>query len=69
MKNIGNEMNDTMLSFKLNEETKSFCIEIKDLLGRFTTDVMSSCAFGIDTNSLKNPACDFLKNCKSTPRI
>lgn len=38
MKDIGNEMNDTMLSFQLNEKTQNFCLDIKNLLARYTTD-------------------------------
>jgi cytochrome P450 family 6 len=38
-----------------DEET----IEIKDILARYSTDIISSCAFGIESNSLKNPDAEF----------
>lgn len=35
-------------------------VDIKSLLTRFTTDTISACAFGIDTNTLKNENEDLL---------
>ncbi|KAJ6633076.1 putative cytochrome P450 6g2 [Pseudolycoriella hygida] len=61
MKKIGNELNDTMISRKIDDKAKTISVEIKDILAEFATDVIASCAFGIEANSLKNPNSDFRK--------
>lgn len=43
-------------------------VDVKDLIDRYTTDVISSCAFGIECNSLKNPDSELVKIGKITMR-
>ena len=51
MVDISKIMNEVLLEPAKMGDT----IEAKDIAGRFTTDVISSCAFGVEANSLKNP--------------
>jgi cytochrome P450 family 6 len=34
-------------------------VDVRETMARYTTDVIASCAFGIQSNSLKNPDAEF----------
>ncbi|XP_021934430.1 cytochrome P450 6k1-like [Zootermopsis nevadensis] len=51
----GKELHTSLQKIVRNGET----IEVKDFLARYSTDVISLCAFGIQCNCLKNPNADF----------
>jgi cytochrome P450 family 6 len=51
----GHELGSVLEKSASNEEV----IEMKDILARYSTDVISSCAFGIQCNCLKNPDAEF----------
>ncbi|KAL0270238.1 UNVERIFIED_CONTAM: hypothetical protein PYX00_007711 [Menopon gallinae] len=55
IKKVGQQLQDYLV--KPAQTGQVF--EVKDLMARFTTDVISSCAFGIETNSLENPKSEF----------
>lgn len=60
MKNIGDQLNEAMESTNINEKTKTFCADVKDLCTRYTIDVIASCAYGLEVKSLKFPDGDFV---------
>ncbi|PSN44025.1 hypothetical protein C0J52_16970 [Blattella germanica] len=51
----GVELRDFLVTYAEKEEV----FEVKDLITRFTIDVIASCAFGIRSNCLKNPNAEF----------
>jgi len=53
----GKELQECLLEPANKKET----IEIKDILARYNTDIIASCAFGIQCNCLKNPDAEFRK--------
>lgn len=50
---------EKLQSFLNNIAKDGMEVEVKDILSRYTTDIIASCAFGVETNSLKNPNSDF----------
>ncbi|GJQ84315.1 Cyp6a9 [Trypoxylus dichotomus] len=63
MKNMFPIMLDVAMEMKnaLNERDANKAIEIKDILVRYTTDIIGTCAFGIQCNSFKNLETDFIE--------
>ncbi|GJQ73210.1 Cyp6a9 [Trypoxylus dichotomus] len=57
MLNCTKPLMQEMKSMSANKEV----IDIKEILSRFTTDVIGSCAFGINCNSFETPNSDFRK--------
>lgn len=53
--NVGNRFVGTLK--EASDESNK--VEIYELLGRYNTDVISSCAFGFESNSLENPQTEF----------
>lgn len=52
---VGDRLRETLL--KMVRENGE--LEIKDVLARYTTDVIGTCAFGIECNSLEDPSAEF----------
>jgi cytochrome P450 family 6 len=40
-------------------------VEVKEMMDRFTTDATASCAFGINSNSVKDPDSEFGRNLRT----
>ncbi|XP_030768433.1 cytochrome P450 6k1-like [Sitophilus oryzae] len=56
----------TYLTEMIGDITKSGePFKVKDTLERFTTDVIGTCGFGLECNSMKDPESEFLKNGRS----
>lgn len=56
-----NELVSVLKRNAVNEDV----IEVKEVLSRFMMDIISSCAFGIQSNTLRNPDSEFRKVGKS----
>ncbi|KAH8415081.1 hypothetical protein KR215_002232, partial [Drosophila sulfurigaster] len=52
---VSQQLEDTFRS----EVDSGGILDVNDLLGRYTVDVIASCAFGIKCNSLKDPQAEF----------
>lgn len=57
---IGAELDKYLCNLALGSNTN--VVEVKDICGHYTTDVIASIAFGVQANSLKDPNADFRRN-------
>lgn len=53
------ESADELKEYMQETVAKNPDLEVKDILARFTTDIIGSCALGIQCNTLKNPDAEF----------
>ncbi|XP_017016882.1 probable cytochrome P450 6a14 [Drosophila kikkawai] len=56
---VGHQLIDAMDQCVREAAVEDGDVEIKDLCARFTTDVIGSCAFGLECYSLKDPNAEF----------
>lgn len=56
--NCGYQMTDILTEI-VDVNKNSTTIEIKEILARYTTDVIGSCAFGLQCNSMRDPQAEF----------
>ncbi|EDV59508.1 probable cytochrome P450 6a14 [Drosophila erecta] len=56
---VGLRLGDAMDKAVQEAQVEDGNVEIKDLCARFTTDVIGSCAFGLECNSLQDPSAEF----------
>lgn len=59
MRDIAADLNDFCLSERIDEKTKSFQLEFREIFSRYLVDIIASCAFGIQANSIRNPDNEF----------
>lgn len=57
MNNIGCELNTYME--EMSKRNKMYSDDMKDLCGKYATDVIATCAFGVQANSINNPKSEF----------
>ncbi|KAF2882934.1 hypothetical protein ILUMI_23239 [Ignelater luminosus] len=53
------DCSDNLVNFMDALSEREEPMEVKEVVGRFTTDIIGTCAFGIECNSLKNPNSEF----------
>ncbi|XP_076663916.1 cytochrome P450 9e2-like isoform X5 [Andrena cerasifolii] len=69
MKTMFTLMSDCAVNFAdyiATESKKGKVYDLKDIFGRYTTDVIASCSYGITVDSMKNPNNEFYSLAKET---
>ncbi|KAJ9598707.1 hypothetical protein L9F63_010617, partial [Diploptera punctata] len=59
MFSLMNECAEELKDFLIGPASRNETLEVKEIMSKFTTDIIGNCAFGIKCNSLKNPDSEF----------
>lgn len=68
IKNMFNLMktcsDDLITLLNLTSEKGDGCVDIGDVIAKYTTDVTACCGFGLESNCVRDPDCEFNRNRK-----
>lgn len=59
MFNLMNECAEELRSFLEGPASRNEDLEVKEIMAKFTTDIIGSCVFGLKCNSMKDPDSEF----------